>query len=111
MSKDGICGALVEHSASEGIIVLRFLDDFLKFEAAAAAAHSSKSTTVELGRRDSTKNGSCGLAGSRSTAELVATKRIVRLQWQLDEATVRAVLDASKKVNKYVHRQLKEAYD
>lgn len=31
VSKEGICGVLVEHSASEGVTVMRFLELFLKF--------------------------------------------------------------------------------
>lgn len=31
VSKEGICGVLVEHSASEGVTVMRFLESFLKF--------------------------------------------------------------------------------
>lgn len=46
VGRDGVCGINIEHSASEGITVLRFLEEFLEFIAANPLASSMRRLSV-----------------------------------------------------------------
>ncbi|RWS14748.1 Choline O-acetyltransferase-like protein, partial [Dinothrombium tinctorium] len=66
VGRDGICGCLCEHSASEGITVLRFIDDFLAFLKERPIDNSSS-----MQRKDSMK-------GITKNNNLLATRSVVR---------------------------------
>lgn len=94
MAKDGIVGIVCEHTGSEGITVLRFLEEFLEF-----VEKTSAKDGLGLARTDSVKN----FAAARSTNEsLLSSQQIRRLQWDLDEPTLRALQEAGKRINKLV---------
>ncbi|KAI1291945.1 Choline O-acetyltransferase [Halotydeus destructor] len=84
VGKDGICGIVCEHCASEGITVLRFLDEFLEYIKQSPSA--SREEHVKLGSR---------------TGE-TSSRQIVGLQWKVDDLTGLAIAEAANRVNKQV---------
>ncbi|RWS25782.1 choline O-acyltransferase-like protein [Leptotrombidium deliense] len=88
VGRDGICGIVCEHSASEGITVLRFMNEFLTFL-------NEKPIDCVVQRKDS-------LRGNLYTKNnnLLSSRSIVRLLWDLDETLLHCIQDATKRINK-----------
>lgn len=119
VGRNGICGINIEHSASEGITVLRFLEEFLDF---------IRSNPIES--RTSNTNGEQTLAGNLSdeskrfhykpqvagqsitspsyvepkspSALLEESDKITTLMWQVDDELQTAIDEAEKSVNRLI---------
>ncbi|XP_022238682.1 choline O-acetyltransferase-like isoform X2 [Limulus polyphemus] len=76
VSRDGVCGLVVEHSVSEGITVVRFMHDFL--------------TYIETPPPDET---------CQST---VFIQSPIKLNWELSDDILCTINDAEKKMNRLV---------
>ncbi|XP_074599176.1 choline O-acetyltransferase-like [Brevipalpus obovatus] len=127
VGKDGICGIIFEHSASEGITVLRFADQLL-IELEKNPISGSpiiKETTLP---QQSGKPPSCGnketvtlkdaprkltspvsvspitlvTLPSANMATSVVMKKVQPLVWQIDKIISQAIEDASKRMNKLI---------
>lgn len=106
VGKDGICGIVFEHSASEGITVLRFADQLLGqlSSPSISAAHSTgcnlgTSSTASSAGQDPLRDAN---QARKPTAGSVAMKKVVPLEWHVDEFTSSAIGDAAKRINKLV---------
>ena len=89
VSKDGICGVICEHSASEGITLLRFLEEFLDY--------------IKLPKehcRTPTRDVPPKNAPAKCINEHLVNRKIVSLRWDLNDAVARAVQEAAKKINR-----------
>ncbi|KAH9389709.1 hypothetical protein TYRP_007256 [Tyrophagus putrescentiae] len=82
VSKEGICGLVIEHSASEGVTVLRFLELFLAHQ---SAVNNSQGATRQLNRQNSVE-----------MRQRESTIRRTALQWKVD-AEVETMIRASEK--------------
>lgn len=87
---------VVEHSGSEGITVLRFLEEFLLTTANTTndACHAQGATSKDIG------NNKSAATPAKSAGELLAANKIVCLQWHLDDVGLRAVQEAGKRVDR-----------
>lgn len=129
VGRDGICGINIEHSASEGITVLRFLEDFLEFiksnPIGSTSSSSSSSTTVApasssvavLDNQSST-NTSSSETNKQITADSITSSnyvepkspsvlleesdKITPLVWILDDQLRGALDEAEIKANKLI---------
>jgi len=88
VSRDGICGVICEHTGSEGITVLRFLEEFLEYNK--LVKEQCRTPT-----RDVPKN-----APAKCFNEHLVNKKIVSLRWDLDDVAARAIQEAAKKINR-----------
>lgn len=85
VGKDGICGIVCEHSASEGITVIRFCEQFLDY------LQANPLQTSSCQRKDSYKS----FQNSR------ITKNVHRLMWDIDNIISVSIHEAIKRVDKY----------
>ncbi|KAH9361028.1 hypothetical protein HPB48_002890 [Haemaphysalis longicornis] len=81
VSRDGINGLICEHSASEGITLLRFCDEFLQY-----MQHQQQSTPPP---------GSPSIRGSAAWTQYPVS----RLNWDLSDDMLKALQDATKAIN------------
>lgn len=82
VSKEGICGLVVEHSASEGVTVLRFMEYFL---------HQHEQRCAQLTRQN--------------TVEMLSTPSSLRcrpLQWNIDPNMEQRIKQAEKHADKLI---------
>lgn len=114
VGRDGICGINIEHSASEGITVLRFLEDFLDY---------IKSNPIDINKQhqfqttpdscSSTQISATCITGDSITspcyiepkspnALLEESDKITPLMWILDDELLKAIDEAEEKANKLI---------
>ncbi|XP_055944108.1 choline O-acetyltransferase-like [Argiope bruennichi] len=93
ITRDGVVGFVVEHSASEGITVLRFCEEFLQAISSESSENSTSATTSSF-------------------------RLPTALTWEIDDEISLAIQEASKKMNKlcndldlFVHRFTKYGKD
>lgn len=110
VGRDGICGINIEHSASEGITVLRFLEEFLSF-IKSNPINSATNQTSEIALKNSHDiqvNPEAGVKSVTSidyvepdspSALLEESQKITQLTWTLDQELVEALDVAEHKVN------------
>ena len=85
VNKDGICGALVEHSGSEGITVIRFLHELLEY----LENGQVNTNSIDPSLRKMSLNSSTGL-----------DKVYHHLSFKLDEQLLKSLEEAGKKLDK-----------
>lgn len=103
VGRDGICGINIEHSASEGITVLRFLEEFVEFLRANPIANAHTNNTASAFDFGSTTRAQCTesitspayVEPKSPSALLSETDTITPLTWRLDEE-LRASLDEAE---------------
>ncbi len=91
IGRDGIFGIICEHSASEGITVLRFCEQFLNY------LEENPYQNTSWHRKDSGK----GLQSSANST-LNVNKNVFRLQWDIDNVIAVQIQDSIKRIDKYV---------
>ena len=117
IGRDGTCGLLIEHSGSEGITLIRFLQQFLQFlsdsgETGAGGENSiypnlrseelpsSKSPIQHHHVRvDSSKR------TSAISAEMISRlrgKQVIQLKFDLDDVSLKGIQEAGKRVDKLI---------
>lgn len=113
VGRNGICGINIEHSASEGITVLRFLQEFMEF---LQANPTPDSTTKQPGFTfDSNKDDlSCNKPANQSVTSpdyveprspsylLEESHKITQLKWTINPELQSGLDEAEKRVNKLV---------
>ncbi|XP_037270668.2 choline O-acetyltransferase isoform X1 [Rhipicephalus microplus] len=82
VSRDGINGVICEHSASEGITVLRFCDEFLQH-------------MQQYHQQQTPHPGSPSIR----TSSLCSSYPVSRLSWDLGDDMLKALQDATKAIN------------
>lgn len=116
VGRDGICGINIEHSASEGITVLRFLEDFLDYIKSNPIDTTSKQQQQQT-ITDSfclasplpascitgeSITSSCYTEPKSPNALLEESDKIIPLMWILDGDLKEAINEAEEKVNKLI---------
>lgn len=86
IGKDGIFGVVCEHSASEGITVLRFCEEFIDY--------LEKHPNNWWQRKDSTKGKPYTLANSESS------KGVIPLRWDVDDSIKASVIESAKHIDR-----------
>ncbi len=94
IGKDGIFGLICEHSASEGMTVLRFCEQFLNY----LEENPYQNTTWQ--RKDSGKGLQSSIQKTNSTLNF--NKSVLRLQWDIDNVIAVQIQDSIKRIDKYV---------
>lgn len=85
IGNDGICGLICEHSASEGITVLRFLEEFL----------DDLNKNPIQNRKESASNSSFIKYNSNNN-----NKNVIRLTWAIDNSIYLSIQDSMNRMNK-----------
>lgn len=122
VGRDGICGINIEHSASEGITVLRFLEDFLDYikanpidsacmrrRTSSTSYHnfsSSASTIDHQLHRPATQNDSITSSAyvepKSPSVLLEESDKITPLMWCLNDELIRDIEQAASRADKLV---------
>lgn len=119
VGRDGICGINIEHSASEGITVLRFLEDFLDYIKRNPIQTPSDANAKSCPSTDSTRFGyrsgehpqatqsesitSPAYVEPKSPSALLGeSDKITPLLWCLDDELLRSVQEAASRADKMV---------
>lgn len=128
VGRNGICGINIEHSASEGITVLRFLEEFIAFmnsnpintsNVPATSPSSSQPPTNERFNYEHTANNkhlnnltnqitsdsitSSSYVEPKSPNTLLEeSDNIIPLSWTMDDELAQAIDEAETKVNKLI---------
>lgn len=115
VGRDGICGINIEHSASEGITVLRFLEDFLdyiesnpidmnkqqhQFQTTPDSCSSTQIPASCITGESITSP--CYIEPKSPNALLEESDKITPLMWILDDELLRAIDEAEEKVNELI---------
>lgn len=88
---DGVCGINVEHSASEGVTVVRYQEEFLEY------LKSNPYNTSSVNER---KNSIKSI--SENNNKSLSNENVTRLQWDVDDLLSKCILDSTKRINKLV---------
>lgn len=115
VGRDGICGINIEHSASEGITVLRFLVEFLSFIQAnpivirgspadenSKLGFSQESINSVIASPHDSISSSNYVEPESPSALLSASDKIIPLTWTLDKQLLEAIDLAEERANKLV---------
>lgn len=104
IGSDGVFGLLMEHSASEGLPVIRFGEEFIDYWANVKqkkpAAPASKQSAGQMPAKN---KASLIRAFSNATADkLVLPGQVIHLQWQLDAFDLSKLNEAKVHLERWV---------
>lgn len=116
VGRDGVCGINIEHSASEGITVLRFLEEFLNFirsnpigkpsTGSGGPPAGGQSNKFDYGATDQLAANSITSTSyvepKSPSALLEESDKITPLMWSLDEELSRAIGEAERRIEQLV---------
>lgn len=106
VGRNGVCGINIEHSASEGITVLRFIEEFLAFvqvNPIKSANQASEPTNNSQSSPNHVSITSPGYIEPKSPSELLEeTDKITPLSWILDDELQRDLSEAELNINKLI---------
>lgn len=97
IGKDGICGLVCEHTASEGITVLRFLEEFL------SKNPCKGEPTIGIQRQNS-EGTSKTVLGKRLSGDRIGRfqHKVIPLGFDADETIQKSLPDSIRKINRFV---------
>ena len=87
IGKDGICGIIFEHSASEGVTVIKFCDQLLDY---LDQCSSDTSQSIKSNKSVQSVNHTPSYLGHN----------IARLNWKIDDHIKESLKEAGKKINR-----------
>lgn len=105
VGRDGVCGINIEHSASEGITVLRFLEEFLHFIRTNPIQNAQHGQQQKFNYQQLTAKSitSPGYVEPKSpTTLLEESDKITPLKWSLDDELMESIKMAEQKVNRLI---------
>lgn len=104
VGSDGVCGINIEHSASEGITVLRFLEEFLHFIRAnpIGPPPSREAKNFDYPAHAESISSSSYVEPKSPSALLEESDNITPLMWQLDQELEQALERAEKRLNQSI---------
>ncbi|XP_015789561.1 choline O-acetyltransferase-like [Tetranychus urticae] len=95
VSRDGLAGIVFEHSASEGITLIRYADSLLDY------LESNPITPLnDISRKESLKRTA---SNCKNSSAHLSSKDVQRLTWDVDCVVVSAIKEAAKRINKLIH--------
>lgn len=100
IGKDGICGLVCEHTASEGITVLRFLEEFLEKN----PCKGGEASSIGIQRQNSESGGNKTVLGKRSSGDRICRfqHNVAPLGFDVDETVLKSLPDSIRKINRFV---------